>query len=445
MASSIVGRRVLRRDSLRDTGQQRPKHLFRSFSDAVKRAVGGTGPIPTESEEPLGMGTRLGPYTVEQKIGQGGMGAVWRARHDRLPRPVAIKLLRTRVAGDESLELFEREVQQTSRLTHPSTVSIFDFGRTAGGVLYYVMEHIEGLTLDELIQRYGAAPPGRVIYIMAQVAHALAEAHELGLVHRDIKPANILLCDRGGVVDLPKLVDFGLVADLQAPIDPLDSRPRALLGTPMYMAPEALTEAHRVDARTDLYAIGAVAYYMLTGCDLFDDPSDLDSLINLQLYGDPTPPSERIGRKLPRDLERLILQCLAKSPGDRPQGALLLRDALLDCLDAPTWGPRQAKSGLRCCGNCCCWTSTTVVAWASRPRPATAPTPRLSTRLQKSSPNGYPRETERHRSFAPQAHDRRGGGRRTAGRLDAMAAQLCQPDGRRRWRGLVRRMADDRT
>lgn len=331
-------------NGLRDTAEQRPKHLFRTFSDAVKRALGESGPIAMpHDEEPLGMGTRLGPYTLEQKIGQGGMGAVWRARHDRLPRPVAIKLLRARVAGDESLELFEREVQQTSRLTHPSTVSIFDFGRTASGLLYYVMEYIEGLTLDDLVQRYGPVPPGRVIYIMAQVAHALAEAHELGLVHRDIKPANVLLCDRGGVVDLPKLVDFGLVADLQAPIDPLDSRPRALLGTPMYMAPEALNETHRVDARTDIYAIGAVAYYMLTGWDLFDDPMDVDSLINLQLFADPSPPSDRLGRKLPRDLERLVMSCLSKAPPDRPQGALILRDQLLDCLDARSWGPREAE------------------------------------------------------------------------------------------------------
>ncbi len=290
------------------------------------------------------MGTKLGPYTLEQKVGQGGMGAVYRARHDRLPRPVAVKLLRTRVAGDESLELFVREVQQTSRLTHPSTVQIHDFGVAQNGIYYYAMEYIDGPTLDELVQVYGPLPPGRVIYIIAQVAHALAEAHELGLVHRDIKPANILLCDRGGVVDLPKLVDFGLVADLQAPIDPNDSRPRVLLGTPMYMAPEALVETHRVDARTDLYALGAVAYYLLTGEDVFDDPSDVDALISMQLYRTPITASERVGRKLPRDLERIIMRSLAKSPQDRPQSALSMREELLDCLDAKSWGPRDAEA-----------------------------------------------------------------------------------------------------
>jgi eukaryotic-like serine/threonine-protein kinase len=290
------------------------------------------------------MGTKLGPYTLEQKIGQGGMGAVYRARHDRLPRPVAVKLLRTRVAGDESLELFLREVQQTSRLTHPSTVQIHDFGFADSGVCYYAMEYIEGLTLDDLVQRYGAVAPGRAIYIVAQVAHALAEAHELGLVHRDIKPANILLCDRGGVVDLPKLVDFGLVADLQAPIDPNDSRPRVLLGTPMYMAPEALLEAHRVDARTDIYALGAVAYYLLTGFDMFEDPRDIDKLVNMQLHTAPLLPSERLGRKLPRDLERIVMSCLAKLPRERPDSALALREALLDCLDARAWGPREAEA-----------------------------------------------------------------------------------------------------
>jgi serine/threonine protein kinase len=327
---------------------ERPKYLLksfsdlRSFSDVLRRALGEVD-SDVRKPDPIGMGTKLGPYTLEQKVGQGGMGAVYRARHDRLPRPVAVKLLRTRVAGDESLDLFVREVQQTSRLTHPSTVQIYDFGVAQNGIYYYAMEYIEGLTLDDLVMRYGPLPPGRVIYILAQVAHALAEAHEMGLVHRDIKPANILLCDRGGVVDFPKLVDFGLVADLQAPIDPNDSRPRMLLGTPMYMAPEALAETHRVDARTDLYALGAVAYYMLTGCEVFDDPQDVEKLISMQLYTEPVRPSQRLCRKLPHDLESLVMQCLAKSPLDRPQSALSLRQAMLDCLDARCWGMREAE------------------------------------------------------------------------------------------------------
>ena len=321
---------------------ERPK-LLRHVSDALKR-VFGQGESGVGKKEPLGMGTKLGPYTLEQKIGQGGMGAVYRARHDRLPRRVAVKLLRTKVAGDESLELFLREVQQTSRLTHPSTVQIHDFGVADNGVLYYVMEYIDGLTLDDLVQRYGPVQPGRAIYILAQVAHALAEAHEIGLVHRDIKPANILLCDRGGVVDLPKLVDFGLVADLQAPINPNDSRPRMLLGTPMYMAPEALMETHRVDARADIYALGAVAYYLLTGFDLFDDPHDMDAIIQMQLHDEPVWPSERLGRKLPRDLERLVMRCVAKQPQKRPESALALREELRDCLDASSWGMREAEA-----------------------------------------------------------------------------------------------------
>jgi serine/threonine-protein kinase len=322
---------------------ERPKPLLRSFSAVLRRALGEVD-SEVRNPDPIGMGTRLGPYTLEQKVGQGGMGAVFRARHDRLPRPVAVKLLRTRVAGDESLELFEREVQQTSRLTHPSTVQIYDFGVAQNGIYYYVMEYIDGLTLDDLVMRYGPLPPGRVIYILAQVAHALAEAHELGLVHRDIKPANVLLCDRGGVVDFPKLVDFGLVADLQAPIDPNDSRPRMLLGTPMYMAPEALMETHRIDARTDLYALGAVAYYMLTGEDMFDDPRDVEQLVKMQLEQEPIRPSERLRVKMPRDLEQLVMRCVAKSPRDRPQSALELREAMLDCLDARTWSMREAES-----------------------------------------------------------------------------------------------------
>jgi serine/threonine-protein kinase len=321
----------------------RPKHLLRTLSSALRRAVGEVD-SDVRKPEPIGMGTKLGPYTLEQKLGQGGMGAVYRARHDRLPRPVAVKLLRTRGGGEESLELFEREVQLTSRLAHPSTVQIFDFGVARNGIYYYVMEYIDGLTLDDLVLDYGALPPGRVIYVVAQVAHALAEAHEQGLIHRDIKPANILLCDRGGVADLPKLVDFGLVADLQAPIDPSDSRPRVLLGTPMYMAPEALLETHRVDARTDLYALGAVAYFLLTGLDIFDDPIDVDTLIRYQIHAEPRTPSERMARKAPKDLERLIMSCLAKDPKDRPHDALSFREALLDCLDAKSWGMREAEA-----------------------------------------------------------------------------------------------------
>ena len=154
-------------------GNHRPKPLMRSFSDVLRRALGEVE-NDVRKPDPLGIGTKLGPYTLEQKVGQGGMGAVYRARHDRLPRPVAVKLLRTRVAGEESLELFEREVQQTSRLTHPSTVQIYDFGAGPDGIYYYAMEYIDGLTLDDLVVRYGPLPPGRVIYILAQVAHALA-------------------------------------------------------------------------------------------------------------------------------------------------------------------------------------------------------------------------------------------------------------------------------
>jgi serine/threonine protein kinase len=333
--------------------------------------------------EPIGMGTKLGPYTLEQKIGQGGMGAVFRARHDRLPRPVAVKLLRTRVAGDESLELFMREVQQTSRLTHPSTVQIHDFGVARNSIYYYAMEHIDGLTLDDLVHRFGPLEPARVIYIISQVAHALAEAHELGLVHRDIKPANILLCDRGGVVDLPKLVDFGLVADLQAPIDPSDSRPRVLLGTPMYMAPEALAEAHRVDARTDLYALGAVAYFLATGFDMFDDPRDMERLVNMQMAQAPVPPSQRLGRKLPRDFERLVMQCLAKNPVDRPQGALALRESLLNCLDARRWTAREAEAWWAAHGMCGRRRSADGRRLSGTPRDDTARIPEWQRRTQR--------------------------------------------------------------
>ena len=212
---------------------------------------------------------RLGPYTLVEKIGEGGMGAVYRAQHALLRRPTAIKILPPERAGQMDLARFEREVQMTSLLTSPHTVSVYDFGRTPDGLFYYAMEYLDGIDLDELVRRGGPMPPGRVIRVLRQVCEALGEAHREGLIHRDIKPANILLCERGGKPDFAKVVDFGLVKKV-AGADPGVTAESVALGTPHYMAPEALRSPEGIDARSDVYSLGATAYFLLTGHTVFE-------------------------------------------------------------------------------------------------------------------------------------------------------------------------------
>ena len=260
---------------------------------------------------------QLGQYTLEQKIGEGGMGAVYRARHAFLRRPTAIKLLPPEKAGEDNIRRFEREVQLTASLSHPNTVAIFDYGRTSRGVFYCAMEYLDGINLDQLVRLEGPQPAGRVVRILQQVSGALAEAHGIGLIHRDVKPANIILCQRGGLPDVAKVVDFGLVKRIE--VEPSDSTTavtaaNVLVGTPLYMAPEALKGEGTVDARSDLYALGAVAYFLLTGTPVFQARTVLEVFAH-HLSTPPETPSVRLGRPIDPDLERLVLQCLAKSPG----------------------------------------------------------------------------------------------------------------------------------
>jgi serine/threonine-protein kinase len=291
---------------------------------------------------------RLGNYTLEQKLGEGGMGVVYLARHALLKRPTAVKLLPPQKLGPDTIKRFEREVQRTSRLMHPNTVAIYDYGRTDDGVFYYAMEYLDGIDLEQLAELDGPQEPGRVIHVLAQVAHALAEAHGEGLIHRDIKPGNIVLCDRAGIADMAKLVDFGLVKDLDSS-DPLLSRADVITGTPLYMAPEAITAPSSVDRRTDIYALGAVGYFMLTARPVFDGAS-LVEVCSQHLHIEPVPPSRRLRRELPADLEQVLLSCLAKKPADRPDDALALRAALLACKDAGSWGLAEAAAWWRATG-----------------------------------------------------------------------------------------------
>jgi serine/threonine-protein kinase len=288
---------------------------------------------------------RLGQYTLDQKIGEGAMGVVYRASHAMLRRPTAIKLLPPNRAREMDLQRFEREVQLTALLTHPNTVAIYDYGRTPDGVFYYAMEFLEGVNLEELVRQHGPQPAGRVINILRQVCRALGEAHGLGVIHRDIKPANIILTVRGGEPDVAKVVDFGLVKCL----DPvrvdltmtLEGGP-VLAGTPMYFAPEAIVSPDRVEARSDLYSLGAVGYYLVAGKTLFEAGTIME-LCAHHLHTTPALPSSRLGQPVDADLEGLIMQCLAKTPAERPASALALEEALGACAASSTWSPEEAR------------------------------------------------------------------------------------------------------
>jgi serine/threonine-protein kinase len=288
---------------------------------------------------------RLGQYTLEKKLGEGGMGVVYRASHAMLRRPTAVKLLLPERAGKDALARFEREVQRTAMLTHPNTVTVYDYGRTTDGVFYYAMELLEGMSLDELVLCDGPQPEERVIHFLEQAAASLAEAHDAGLIHRDIKPGNILVVDRGGIADLVKVVDFGLVKDISgAPGEAtpeLVTHANAIAGTPLYMAPETMSAPATVDGRADLYALGAVGYWLLTGTHVFGGQSILEVCAH-HLHTAPERPSARLGKPVAADLEALLLACLAKPPSDRPASAQALRERLRACGAAARWTNERA-------------------------------------------------------------------------------------------------------
>jgi len=285
---------------------------------------------------------QVGQYTLEEKVGEGGMGVVYRARHSRLKRPTAVKLLSPAKVGPQTVERFEREVQITARLTHPNTVAVFDYGRTLDGVFYYAMEYLEGISLEKLVADDGPQPPGRVVHILRQVAGALGEAHALGLVHRDVKPANVILCERGGVPDVAKVLDFGLVKDHALLGAAALTQSDVIIGTPLYMAPEALTTPDRVGPRTDLYALGGVGYYLLTGVPVFTGHNTVE-VLGHHLHTRPVPPSERRGEALPGSLDEVILSCLEKDAERRPRDARALQDAL-EAAGVPPWTEADARA-----------------------------------------------------------------------------------------------------
>jgi serine/threonine protein kinase len=286
---------------------------------------------------------QLGQYTLEEKMGAGGMGVVYRGRHALLRRPTAVKLLDPAKTNDLAIARFEREVQLTSQLSHPNTIAVYDYGRTPEGVFYYAMEYLEGITLDTLVGRKGPLPDGRVIRVLVQVCGSLREAHGVGLIHRDIKPANIMLTRRGGLFDFVKLLDFGLVKAVDTAGEQALTAANALAGTPLYMAPESIENPDRVDPRCDLYSLGAVGYFLLTGKPVFEGQSVLE-ICRQHVSAPPVPPSERLGRPVAPDLERVVLACLAKRPEDRPASATDLAARLAACTPSTPWTDADAEA-----------------------------------------------------------------------------------------------------
>jgi serine/threonine-protein kinase len=291
--------------------------------------------------ERISRAREVGSYRLQKRLGIGGMGEVWMAKHQMLARPAAIKLIRPAILASHGpeeakrlLKLFEREAQTTASLTCPNTIQLFDYGVTLDGTFYYVMELLDGYDLQTLVKEFGKQSPERVVHLMIQAADSLHEAHEHHFVHRDLKPANIFTCRYGGEVDFVKVLDFGLVMD-RRPTEEELQRP-GLIGTPAVMAPEMVRFNAPVDRRADIYALGCVAYWLLTRERVFEAENRADMLV-MHAHQRPVPPSKRAGISVPPRLEELILSCLEKNPNKRPQTARELGDKLRELELGKAW------------------------------------------------------------------------------------------------------------
>ena len=293
----------------------------------------------------------LGRYRLKEKIGSGGMGDVYLAEHRLMKRPCAIKVIRSEKSSDpRAIARFEREVKATSRLNHWNSISIFDYGRTSDGTFFYVMEYVTGLSLQELVLRKGPLAPARAVYLLKQVCNALIEAHSMQLVHRDIKPANIMVTELGSAFDIVKLLDFGLAKPINDTlVDNGNSEltlAGSLTGSPLYMSPEQAMGDVQVDLRSDIYAVGGVAFYMLTGRPTFENAATLKVLLS-HLHEQAVAPStvrkKSHGPSISPNLDAIILKCLQKSPVDRFQSARELFDALNSLAESNEWNERLAE------------------------------------------------------------------------------------------------------
>jgi serine/threonine protein kinase len=293
---------------------------------------------------------RLGSYQLVERLGSGGMGEVWRAKHRMLARPAAIKVVRPEILADGDLkdqravlQRFEREAQMTALMRSPHTVDLYDFGVAENGTVYYVMELLEGLDLVDLVTRCGPIPSERAIHLLRQVCDSLGEAHQRGLIHRDIKAANIYLCHYGRSADFIKVLDFGLVTlrqDLRSDKD-VRTGEFQVGGTPSCMAPEQAQSGH-LDGRTDLYSLGCVGYWLVTGCNVFEGASPLQTMVH-HVETPPIPPSRRTELSIPEAFEDVLLRCLAKDPDHRPQSADVLDRLLEDAQTEPRWTEQRAQ------------------------------------------------------------------------------------------------------
>lgn len=291
-------------------------------------------------------GRLIGQYQLGETLGRGGMGTVYRGTHGMLRRTVAIKVLEGESVSPQAIARFEREAQMTAQLRHPNTIDLYDFGRTDQDAFFYVMEYVDGITMQDLVDDYGAQPPARVIHLLLQVCGSLSEAHHHGLIHRDIKPANLMVTSHPGASDLVKVLDFGLVKYVARDASTNDlhlelTTSEGITGTPMYMSPETVRDAAMSNAASDIYSLGGVGYTLLTGKPMFDGEASADICMK-QLKEAPVRPSDRLGRTLPMDLQNVLMSCLRKDPKDRPRSIDDLAAALRQCDDAGRWTDMDA-------------------------------------------------------------------------------------------------------
>ncbi|MEO8203693.1 MAG: protein kinase [Betaproteobacteria bacterium] len=303
----------------------------------------GIGLLAAEWRRRFGGANKAGAYVIEREIGAGGMANVYLARHALLKRPTAVKILKGFRSTDEMVARFAREVQLASTLSHPNTIEIFDYGRTRDGRFYYAMEYLDGVTLARLVEAGGPVGVARTVHILRQVCAGLTETHASGLVHRDIKPENIMLCRRGIELDVVKILDFGLVKNIAGPHSRDLTRSLRILGTPLYMAPERIRSPGDVDARADLYSVGVVAFFLLTGRKVFESEDDLE--LTQKVLNDVPPASSSLAPfAVPAELDQLVAQCLAKRREDRPASAAAMVETLDALASLHRWTQAQAAA-----------------------------------------------------------------------------------------------------
>jgi eukaryotic-like serine/threonine-protein kinase len=359
---SVLAPYILRRQAeqagrtvpiLSDQSLQRLKRYrwpgnIRELRNVLGSALAGSqDPILEIGDHLLNNGVRVGSYSLIEQLGSGGMGEVWLARHQLLARPAAVKIVREAAvgAGDDAHAMrlrFTREAQATAELQSPHTVQLFDFGVTDTGSFYYVMERLRGMDLQRMVERYGPLPPERAVFLLKQACLSLSEAHALGLVHRDIKPANLFICRLGPQYDFLKVLDFGVVSRQARESTVSITVTGMVLGTPAFLAPELVSGDGPFDGRADIYALGCVAFWLLTGRPPFE-AGDAMSMLMHHSNTTPLPPSTMSEESIPADVDALVLECLSKAPSLRPANADVLWERLTKLSVADKWEPRHAR------------------------------------------------------------------------------------------------------